>query len=80
MAIVVDGFTRFSTEEEVIGSSQKRSRDCHWGYASEKAGRASFSREIFTRPVLTSSVSKDIEVQPLQSIVGKRSKIPLALH
>ena len=59
VAIVVDGFTRFSAEEEaLIGLLHRKGVEIVIGvYASEKAYRASFEREIFTKPVLTFSFS-----------------------
>ena len=57
VAIVVDGFTRFSAEEEaLIGLLHRKGVEIVIGvYASEKPIGQALEREIFTKPVLTFS-------------------------
>ena len=79
VAIVVDGFTRFSAEEEaLISLLHRKGVEIVIGvYASEKAYRASFREGNLYQPVLTFSFSWQRHLRYSLSIVGKRSKTPL---
>mgnify|MGYP002721298374 CR=1 FL=1 len=77
VAIVVDGFTRFSAEEEaLIGLLHRKGVEIVIGvYASEKAYRASFREgNLYQASVDFLSFSWQRLLRYSHSIVGKRSK------
>ena len=76
VAIVVDGFTRFSAEEEALISllHRKGVELSSGSMPVKKLIEQALEREIFTRPVLIFSSSWQRHLRYSLSIVGKRSK------
>ena len=74
VAIVVDGFTRFSAEEEALDSvsfTEKEWRLSSGSMPVKKPIEQALERAIFTRPVLTFSSSWRKTLRYSLSIVGK---------